>query len=82
MRLKKFQMGGELPEQGGAQAGMEEQIAMMAQEIIQQMGPEGAMVLAQIIVEMVQAMAGQEAPVQEAPVYAKRGGRLIRVARK
>ena len=80
MKIKKFQMGGEMPAeqapQGGQPAaGPEEQIMMMAQEIVSQLGPEGAMMLAEAIAQMVQQVG---AP-QQAPAYAKKGGRLVRI---
>lgn len=67
------------PEQGGAdqEAAMMEQLYQMAAEIIQQMGPEGAAMLAQAIMEMLQG--GGEAPMpapEEQPVYRK-GGVLV-----
>lgn len=81
MKVKKFQMGGPAPDpaaQGaqGAdpaaqQGGMEEQIIMMAQEIISQVGPEGAAMLAEAIMQLLQS-----AP-QEAPAYARKGGKLV-----
>lgn len=61
------------PAQGG---GMEEQLAMMAQEIIAQMGPEGAAMLAQIIMQMLEAGAQQE---QAQPTFQRRGGKLVMV---
>jgi hypothetical protein len=68
------------PEQGGAdqEAAMMEQLYQMAAEIIQQMGPEGAAMLAQAIMEMLQG-GGGEAPMpapEEQPVYRK-GGVLV-----
>lgn len=69
------------PEQGGAanqEAAMMEQLYQMAGEIIQQMGPEAAAMLAQAIMEMLQGGGGQ-APAVEAPVYSKRGGVLRRI---
>jgi hypothetical protein len=88
MKFKKFQMGGEMPAsqapvEGGAPAqggGPEEQLAQMAQQIIQQIGPEAAAMLAQMIAQMLESMQAQ-APAQEAPVYAKKGGKLVRVAK-
>lgn len=85
-------MGGAAPEgapapapQGGAQAGPgpEEQIAMMAQQVIQELGPEAAAMLAQVIMEMLQGAAqeAQAAP-QGEPVYAKRGGKLVMIGRR
>lgn len=93
MELKrKFQMGGEMPEPGMEQApvepgmdpaaaegaGMEEQIIMMAEEIISQVGPEGAAMLAEAIMGMLQG-GGEQAPAPEAPQYARRGGKLVRL---
>ena len=68
------------PAQGGAdqEAAMMEQLYQMAAEIIQQMGPEGAAMLAQAIMEMLQG-GGGEAPMpapEEQPVYRK-GGVLV-----
>lgn len=80
---RKFQMGGEVqpaaPQGGGM--GPEEQLVGLAQEIIQSMGPEGAAMLAQIIMEMLQGMAQEAAP-QEAPMYARQGGRLVRMVKR
>lgn len=86
MKVRKFQMGGEMApapaEQAaqGAPAGgsPEEQLAQVAMQIIEQMGPEAAAMLAQMIMEMLQ---GAEAP-QEAPVYAKKGGKLVMIGRR
>jgi hypothetical protein len=64
-------------EVGNEQEAMMEQIYQMAAEVIQQMGPEAAAMLAQAIMEQLQGGA----PAQEAPVFkfggsiAKRGGR-------
>ena len=82
MKIKRFQEGGAMPEQGapmgapeqGQQAGMEEQLAQMAQEIIQQMGPEGAAMLAQMIMQMLEAVAQQGQP-----TFQRRGGKLVMV---
>lgn len=84
MKVKKFQQGGPMPDEGapagapaeqGGQMAPEEQLMMMAQEIIQQLGPEGAAMLAEAIMAMLQ----QGAAPQEAPAYAKRGGKLVRI---
>lgn len=75
VKTKFLQEGGQAPaapEQTGApQAGGQEQIMGIAQEIIGQFGPEGAAMLAQVIMEMLQG--GQQ------PTYAKRGGKLVRI---
>lgn len=90
MKIKRFQEGGAMAaapggEQGGAQGGPgpEEQIMQMAQQIIQQLGPEAAAMLAQAIMEMLQGAGGggQEQP-QGEPVYAKKGGKLVIIGRK
>lgn len=76
--------GAPAPEQGGAadqEAAMMEQLYQMAGEIIQQMGPEAAAMLAQAIMEMLQ---GGQAPMpapEEQPVYRK-GGVLVRSGRR
>lgn len=84
MKVKKFQQGGPMPAEGapaGAQPGAEqqmapeEQIMMMAQEIVQQLGPEGAAMLAEAIMAMLQ----QGAAPQQAPAYARKGGKLVRI---
>jgi len=79
------QGGAPAPEQGGqAQGGgPEEQIAAMAQQIVEQLGPEAAAMLAEMIMQMLQGAGGgaQEAP-QGEPVYAKKGGKLVLIGRK
>lgn len=66
------------PEQGApAQgAGPEEQLAQMAQQIIEQLGPEAAAMLAEMLMQMLQG-AAQEQPAQ--PQYQRKGGKLLRV---
>lgn len=77
-RTQKFQEGGAMPApaeaapQGGDPM---EQIYQMAAEIVQQLGPDAAAVLAQAIMEMLQGGEAQPAP-QGEPVY-KKGGKLI-----
>lgn len=78
--------GAPAPEQGGAadqEAAMMEQLYQMAGEIIQQMGPEAAAMLAQAIMEMLQGGGGQApmpAPEQQ-PVF-KMGGSLAKRSRR
>jgi hypothetical protein len=88
MKIKKFQEGGaapaeeqmaaeqvqEAPQGGGASQEGVEQLAQLAQQIIQQMGPEAAMMLAQIIMEMLQG-GGQA----QQPVFARRGASIQRI---
>ena len=77
MKVKKLQQGGMvdpgMQDPSGAGVGPEEQIVAMAGEIINQLGPEAAMLLAEAIVQMVQ---GGAAP-QEAPAFVKKGGKLV-----
>lgn len=79
MKVKFLQTGGQAPETA-AQPGPEQQLAAMAQQIIDSVGAENALLLAQVIVQMVQG-ASQQAP-QEAPTYMKQGGKLVRVFKK
>ena len=80
MKIKKFQMGGQVapaeaapaPAQGG-QDQMAAQLEQMAMEIIQSVGPEGAAMLA----EMIMAMLQQGGAPQGQPVFRK-GGKLVR----
>lgn len=82
MKVNYLQMGGEMapaPAEQAPQGGNpEEQLAAMAQQVIEQLGPEAAAILAQMITEMLQ---GAAAP-QEAPVYARKGGRLVMKGRR
>lgn len=80
--VKKFQQGGEVvdpqmqqetPQEGNA-ASPEEQLMAMSQQIIQELGPESAAMLAQIIMEMLQG-GGQPQP---QPTFQRKGGTLKR----
>lgn len=81
-KVGRFQEGGAMPApeaapveaapQGGDPM---EQIYQMAAEIVQQLGPDAAAMLAQAIMEMLQGGGAQPAP-QGEPVY-KKGGKLI-----
>lgn len=74
---------GMAPEAGAPAGGEEEmmqQLYQMAQEIVSQMGPEAAMMLAQAIAEVAQggAAGAEQMPApEEQPVY-KMGGKLVR----
>lgn len=79
-KVGRFQEGGAMPapEAAPAEAAPQggdpmEQIYQMAAEIVQQLGPDAAAMLAQAIMEMLQG--GAPAP-QGEPVY-KKGGKLI-----
>lgn len=78
-------MGGTVPDGQGqdqGQAGAEQQIAQMAQQIVQQLGPEASALLAQAIMQLVQGAAGGGGGGQEAPTYQKKGGKLVKVTKK
>ena len=48
----------------------------MIQQIIQQMGPEAAMMLAQMLMQMLEG--GAPAPAEQ-PTMQRRGGKLVRL---
>ena len=80
-KIGRFQEGGAMPapaEAAPAEASQGgdpmEQVYQMAAEIVQQLGPDAAAMLAQAIMEMLQG-GGAPAP-QGEPVY-KKGGKLI-----
>lgn len=82
-RTQKFQEGGAMPapETAPAEAAPQggdpmEQIYQMAAEIVQQLGPDAAAMLAQAIMEMLQGGGAGAAAPQGEPVY-KKGGKLI-----
>ena len=73
---------GGAPVEGGAPAGgAEEQLAQVAQQLVQMLlqeigDPNAVAAVLQMAMEMLQQMAGGGAP-QEAPVF-KRGGKLMK----
>lgn len=82
------QEGGMEQPQGGAPQGGQIDPAMvdqLAEALIQKLGPEVAMMVADAIMQKVQGggatgpqgMAPQEAP--QEPVYARRGGKIFRI---
>lgn len=83
-RVKRLQQGGQVaPAAAPAQGGEDQMLAQleaMAAEIINSVGPEGAAMLAQMIMEMLQGaqqeMVGQPQGGTE-PVF-KRGGKISR----
>lgn len=91
MKVKKFQVGGATPApedqaaaQGGAPAGgnPEEQLAQMAQQIVQQLGPEAAAALAQMIMQMLQGAGAQSETPAGQPTYQRKGGKLFMIGRR
>lgn len=81
--VQKFQQGGAVPAQAPEQAAQPSPEEMMqaivagAQEAVQTGNAELALQVCQAIVEM----AGSSAP-QEAPVYQKCGGRMVKKSKK
>ena len=78
--VKYLQDGGQMaaPAQPAPQDQMMAQLEQMAMEIIQSMGPEGAAMLAEMIMQMLQSV---QQPVDQAPAGSpvfKRGGKLAR----
>jgi len=89
-RVKYMQEGGPAPvpqgaapaPQGGGEEQMMQQLQQMAMQIIQQMGPDGAAMLAQMIMEMLQG-AQQEvgAAPQEEQAFMRQGGKIKKVSK-
>jgi len=89
MKVKFLQEGGQIaPEsaqQNAAPAGQDqamEQLAQLAQQIIQQLGPEGASALAQMILEMVQGGGEEPMPAEENQPVFRMGGKIARGVRR
>lgn len=82
--VQKFQEGGVAPAAPAAAPAQDQamqQIAQMAQEIISQLGPEGAAMLAQAIMEILQSQAPVGVPEEEV-AFQKCGGKIKKKARK
>ena len=81
MIIKKFQEGGAAPvapaqaPQGGEEQ-MMQQLAQMAQEIIQQLGPDAAAMLAQVIMEMLQGVQQEVGAAPEEQQFMRCGGKI------
>ena len=85
MKVKFLQEGGQAPAapanpQGGNQPGPEEQIMQMAQQIVQQLGPEAAAMLAEMIMQMLQGAPAEEP--QGQPAFQRKGGKLVMIGRR
>ena len=77
------QQGGQSAQ--GAQQGQDPQaqIQQMSQQIIQQLGPQASMILAQTIMQMLQGAQGQGGgQPQGSPTYQRKGGKLVLINRK
>ena len=87
MQVRKtrfLQEGGQMPSgqtpegQSAPQGGNpEEQLMAIAKDIVGKLGPEASAMVAEMILQLVQGGAN-EAPAEEAPVMARRGGRLMK----
>ena len=81
MQIKRYQEGGAAPAapaqapQGGEEQ-MMQQLAQMAQEIIQQLGPDAAAMLAQIIMEMLQRAQQEVGAAPEEQQFMRCGGKI------
>ena len=81
MQIKRYQEGGAAPAapaqapQGGEEQ-MMQQIAQMAQEIIQQIGPDAAAMLAQVIMEMLQGAPQEVGAAPEEQQFMRCGGKI------
>ena len=81
MQIKRYQEGGAAPAapaqapQGGEEQ-MMQQLAQMAQEIIQQLGPDAAAMLAQVIMEMLQGAPQEVGAVPEEQQFMRCGGKI------
>ena len=87
MQIKRYQEGGATPAapapapQGGEEQ-MMQQLAQMAQEIIQQLGPDAAAMLAQVIMEMLQGAQQEVGAVPEEQQFMRFGGKIKKACKK
>ena len=87
MQIKRYQEGGATPAapapapQGGEEQ-MMQQLAQMAQEIIQQLGPDAAAMLAQVIMEMLQGAPQEVGAAPEEQQFMRCGGKIKKTCRK
>jgi hypothetical protein len=87
MKVKKFQVGGSAPAEQtapaeGQGANPQEQLAQMAQQIVQQLGPEAASALAQMIMQLLQGAAQEGQQPEGQPTYQRQGGKLVLIGRR
>ena len=87
MQIKRYQEGGATPAapaqapQGGEEQ-MMQQLAQMAQEIIQQLGPDAAAMLAQVIMEMLQGAPQEVGAAPEEQQFMRCGGKIKKACKK
>lgn len=80
MKVKYLQEGGAAPAAPAPEAAQEqgmEQLTQLAQQIIQQLGPEAAAALGQMILEMVQGGDEQPMPAEENQPVFRKGGKIV-----
>lgn len=77
--VTKLQEGGTAPAPQGGEDQMMAQIGQLAQQLIQQLGPDAAAMLAQAIMEMLQGAAQEMPAAEEQPAFQRNGGRLTRI---
>lgn len=79
-KVAKFQAGGQMaptPNPAPQQDPMMAQIEQLAAQLLQELGPEGALMLAEVIMAMAQSAAQPVGPAEGAPVF-KVGGKLVK----
>lgn len=81
MQIKRYQEGGAAPAAPaqapqGVEEQMMQQLAQMAQEIIQQLGPDAAAMLAQVIMEMLQGAPQEVGAAPEEQQFMRCGGKI------
>ena len=81
MQIKRYQEGGAAPAAPtqapqGREEQMMQQLAQMAQEIIQQLGPDVAAMLAQVIMEMLQGAPQEVGAAPEEQQFMRCGGKI------
>ena len=81
MQIKRYQEGGATPAapaqapQGGEEQ-MMQQLAQIANQLIQELGPEAAAMLAQVIMEMLQGAQQEVGAVPEEQQFMRCGGKI------
>ena len=81
MQIKRYQEGGATPTapaqapQGGEEQ-MMQQLAQIANQLIQELGPDAAAMLAQVIMEMLQGAQQEVGAVPEEQQFMRCGGKI------
>lgn len=87
MQIKRYQEGGAAPAAPaqvpqGKEEQIMQQLAQMAQEIIQQLGPDAAAMLAQVIMEMLQGAPQEVGAAPEEQQFMRCGGKIKKTCKK